>query len=51
MTCLNIFLLSVTATSRGILAGFDWMDFVPPLYKTKIKSLIIAWAVQTFFVL
>jgi hypothetical protein len=24
------------------------MDFVPPLYKTKIKSFLIAWAVQTF---
>jgi len=48
MAHLNVFLLSVTATSRGILVGFDWMDFVPPLYKTKIKSLLIAWAVQTF---
>ena len=47
-THLNIFLLSVTATRRGILVGFDWMDFVPQLYKTKIKSLLIAWAVQTF---
>jgi hypothetical protein len=51
MTCLNIFLLSVTATSLGILVGFDWIDFAPPLYKTKIKSLLIAWAVQTFLCL
>jgi len=48
MTGLNIFLLSVTATSRGILVGFDLMDFILPLYKTKIKSLLIAWAVHTF---
>jgi hypothetical protein len=48
MTRLNIFLLSVTATSGGILVGFDWMYFIPPLYKTKIKSLLIAWVVQTF---
>jgi hypothetical protein len=24
------------------------MDFVSPLYKTKIKSLLTAWSVQTF---